>query len=69
MLDVQVGAANASMYALVTDGHNGMRVLQLISPENVPAYMRFLPAPEPKSIATYPTKGAAVCVSLPRALL
>jgi hypothetical protein len=59
---VQVGAVNASMYALVADGRNGLRVVQLISPENVPGYMGFSPAPSPKLIATYPTRGAAVAV-------
>ena len=61
--DVQVGSVNASMYALVADGHNGMRILQLISPENVPGHMGFSPKPEPKLIATYPTEGAAVSIS------
>jgi hypothetical protein len=60
---VQVGAVNASMYALVADGRNGLRVLQMISPENVPGYMGFSPAPNPKLIATYPTRGAALAVS------
>lgn len=61
--DVQIGSISASMYALVADGHNGMRVLQMISPENVPGHMGFSPKPEPKLIATYPTEGAAVCIS------
>jgi len=61
--DVQVGSVNASMYALVADGENGLRVLQLISPENVPGHMGFSPRPNPKLIATYPTKAAAVTVS------
>ncbi|MEI6653518.1 MAG: hypothetical protein WCP45_02015 [Verrucomicrobiota bacterium] len=61
--DVQVGSVSASMYALVADGRNGMRVLQLISPENVPGHMGFSPKPEPKLIATYPTEGAAVSIS------
>jgi hypothetical protein len=61
--DLQVGSVSASMYALVADGHNGMRVIQLISPENVPGHMGFSPKPEPKLIATYPTEGAAVSVS------
>jgi hypothetical protein len=60
---VQIGAVNASMYALVADGRNGLRVLQVISPENVPGYMGFSPAPNPKLIATYPTRGAALAVS------
>lgn len=60
---VQIGAINASMFALVADGRNGLRVLQLISPENVPGYMGFSPPPNPKLIATYPTHGPAVAVS------
>jgi hypothetical protein len=60
---VQIGAVDASMYALVADGKNGLRVLQMISPENVPGYMGFSPAPNPKLIATYPTRGEAIAVS------
>ena len=61
--DVQIGSIAASMYALVADGKNGMRVIQLISPENVPGHMGFSPPPNPKLIATYPTKGDAVTIS------
>ena len=60
---VQIGAVNASMFALVADGKNGLRVIQMISPENVPGYMGFSPPPNPKLIATYPTHGEAVAVS------
>lgn len=60
---IEVGSVSASMYALVADGKNGLRVLQLISPENVPGYMGFSPAPNPKLIATFPTRGAALAVS------
>jgi len=60
---VQVGSVSASMFALVADGHNGLRILQMISPENVPGYMGFSPPPTPKLIATYPTSGSAVAVS------
>jgi hypothetical protein len=60
---VQIGSVNASMYALVADGRNGLRVIQMISPENVPGYMGFSPPPSPKLIATYPTRGAALAVS------
>ena len=60
---LQVGSINASMFALVADGKNGLRVLQMISPENVPGYMGFSPPPAPKLIATYPTHGEAVAVS------
>jgi hypothetical protein len=61
--DVQIGSVSASMYALVADGHNGMRVIQMISPENVPGHMGFSPVPNPKLIASYPTKAAAVSIS------
>ncbi|HEX4645228.1 MAG TPA: hypothetical protein VH598_06420, partial [Verrucomicrobiae bacterium] len=60
---VQVGSISASEFALVADGKNGLRVIQLISPENVPGHMGFSPAPNPKLIATYPTSGPALAVS------
>jgi hypothetical protein len=60
---VQIGSVNASQFALVADGKNGLRVLQLISPDTVPGAMGFTPRPNPKLIATYPTKGEAICVS------
>jgi hypothetical protein len=60
---VQIGSVNASQFALVADGKNGLRVLQLISPDTVPGAMGFSPRPNPKLIATYPMKGEAICVS------
>jgi len=60
---VQIGSVNASEFALVADGKNGLRVLQLISPDTVPGAQGFSPRPNPKLIATYPTKGEAICVS------
>ena len=60
---VQVGSINASMFALVADGKNGLRVLQLISPDTVPGHMGFSPKPSPRLIATFPTKGPAVAIS------
>jgi hypothetical protein len=60
---LQIGSVNASMFALVADGRNGLRVLQMISPENVPGHMGFSPRPNPKLIATYRTKHPAVAVS------
>ena len=32
---VQIGSVNASQFALVADGKNGLRVVQLISPDTV----------------------------------
>ena len=60
---VQIGSVNASQFALVADGKNGLRILQLISPDTVPGAMGFSPRPNPRLIATYPTKGEAICVS------
>src|SRR5262249_23538761 len=60
---VQIGSINASMFALVADGRNGLRVLQLISPDTVPGHMGFSPPPSPQLIATFPTSGEAVAVS------
>src|SRR5439155_333055 len=60
---VQIGSVNASQFALVADGKNGLRVVQLVSPDTVPGAQGFSPRPSPKLIATYPTKGEAICVS------
>jgi hypothetical protein len=60
---VQIGSVNASQFALVADGKNGLRVVQLISPDTVSGAQGFSPRPDPKLIATYHTKGEAICVS------
>jgi hypothetical protein len=60
---VQIGSVNASQFALVADGRNGLRVVQLISPDTVQGAQGFSPRPHPKLIATYPTHGEAIAVS------
>ncbi|MEY2495283.1 MAG: hypothetical protein QOJ45_1775 [Verrucomicrobiota bacterium] len=60
---VQIGSVSASQFALVADGRNGLRVVQLISPDTVPGAQGFSPRPNPKLIATYPTKGETIAVS------
>jgi hypothetical protein len=60
---VQIGSVSASQFALVADGKNGLRVVQLISPDTVAGAQGFSPRPNPKLIATYHTKGEAICVS------
>ena len=60
---VQIGSVNASQFALVADGKNGLRVVQLISPDTVPGAQGFSPRPNPKLIATYRTKSESICVS------
>jgi hypothetical protein len=60
---VKVAMTNASLFAYVADGKNGLRVLQLTSPETMPTYGGFSPAPEPRLISTFRTKGPALAVS------
>jgi hypothetical protein len=54
---------NASVYAYVADGKNGLKVLQLTDPETMPTYAGFSPRPEPRLIATFKTKGEARHIS------
>lgn len=61
--DVKVGMTNASLFAYVADGKNGLRVIQLASPRDVPGYLGFSPRPAPRLIATYRTHGPALAVS------
>jgi hypothetical protein len=60
---VQIGSVAASMYALIADGKNGLRVLQMISPDTVPGAAGFSPPPAPRLIATYPTHHPMLAVS------
>jgi len=61
--DVKVAMTNASLFAYVADGKNGLRVLQLTSPEATPTYLGFSPRPQPRLIATAHTGGPALAVS------
>ncbi len=45
--DVIVASTNASLYAYVADGRNGIKVIQLTSPESQPRYYGFSPDPVP----------------------
>ena len=60
---VKIAMTNASLFAYVADGKNGLRVLQLTSPETMPEYAGFSPRPRPQLIATFKTKGDALGVS------
>ena len=60
---VKVGMTNASLFAYVADGKNGLRVLQLTSPDRTPGLWGFSPTPEPELIATYKTRGEALALS------
>ncbi|MFZ4687638.1 MAG: hypothetical protein ACOYLS_00230 [Polymorphobacter sp.] len=61
--DVIIGSTNASTFAYVADGRNGMKVLQLISPESQPNFYGFSPPPKPELIAFARTKQPALAVS------
>jgi hypothetical protein len=61
--DVKVGMTNASQFAYVADGHNGLRLIQLFSPKDTPNYLGFSPRPNPQLIATHHTHGPALAIS------
>jgi hypothetical protein len=61
--DVIVGSTNASMFAYVADGRNGMKVLQLTSPASQPNFYGFSPAPKPELIAWAHTPTPALALS------
>src|SRR5208337_1011591 len=62
--DVKLGITNASEFAYLADGCNGMRVVQLTSPET-PGSIGFSPRPVPRLIATFPMPkgGRALAIS------
>lgn len=61
--DVKIGMTNNSLFAYLADGHNGLRVLQLLSPDVNPEIYGFSPKPTPRLIATFPLKGDALALS------
>ncbi|MGH9242586.1 MAG: hypothetical protein ACRD3G_31440, partial [Vicinamibacterales bacterium] len=61
--DVVVASTNASLFAYVADGKNGLKVLQLTSPDSQPRFYGFSPEPRPELIATYRTSSPALALS------
>jgi len=61
--DVVVAATNASLFAYVADGRNGMKVVQLISPSSQPNFYGFSPQPKPELIAWAKTPSPALALS------
>jgi len=61
--DVVVAATNASLFAYVADGVNGMKVLQLTSPDSQRNFYGFSPAPMPELIAWARTPSPAIAMS------
>ena len=61
--DVKIGMVDASAFAFLADGRNGLRVLQVLSPEDSANAYGFSPRPTPKLIATYRTGAPALAIS------
>ena len=61
--DVVVASTNASLFAYVADGRNGMKVVQLTSPSTQPNFYGFSPAPMPELIAWAKTPSPALAMS------
>ncbi len=61
--DVIVGSTNASLFAYVADGRNGLKVIQLTSPASQPNFYGFSPAPKPELIAWARTPTPALALS------
>ncbi|MEE4153836.1 MAG: hypothetical protein V2I27_06725 [Erythrobacter sp.] len=61
--DVIVGSTNASLFAYVADGVNGLKVLQLTSPDSQKNFYGFSPAPVPELIAFASTPTPAIALS------
>jgi hypothetical protein len=61
--DIKLGMVSSSLFAYVADGKNGLRVVQLFSPVDNPAFSGFSPKPTPKLIASYRTRGPALAIS------
>jgi hypothetical protein len=62
--DVKLGITYSSEFAYLADGINGLRVVQLTSPDT-PGNMGFSPRPTPQLVATYklPQEGHVLAVS------
>ncbi|NNM26239.1 MAG: hypothetical protein HKO59_09710 [Phycisphaerales bacterium] len=62
--DVKVGMTNASLFAYVADGHNGLRVVELMGPHTTSQFRGFSPDRlSPRLIAEHHTHGPALAVS------
>jgi len=61
--DVVVASTNASLIGYVADGKNGLKVLQLTSPDSQPRFYGFSPEPVPELIATRSTNKPALALS------
>jgi hypothetical protein len=65
--DVKLGITYVSEFAYLADGENGLRVVQLTSPET-PGNNGFSPRPTPRLIATFPLPKGGRALSISRGL-
>ena len=63
--DVSVAHTNASLFAYVADGREGLKVVQLTAPDTVPGFYGFSPDPKPELVARYQTDAPALAVTRP----
>jgi hypothetical protein len=63
--DVVVASTNASLFAYVADGRDGLKVLQLTAPDTQPDFYGFSPEPKPRLIARRATPSPAMALSRP----
>lgn len=61
--DVVIGSTNASLFAYVADGVNGLKVLQLTAPDTQPKFYGFSPEPVPQVVAWRATASRALSLS------
>jgi hypothetical protein len=61
--DVVVGTTNASLFAYIADGGNGLKVVQLTAPDSQPKLYGFSPDPKPRLIAWKATRSPALALS------
>jgi hypothetical protein len=61
--DIKIGMVANSAFAVVADGHNGLRVVQILGPDINEDVYGWSPRPKPHLIATYETEGPAEALS------
>src|SRR5204862_4593110 len=65
--DVKLGITYTSQFAYLADGKNGLRIVQLTSPET-PGNEGFSPKPTPRLVATYRLPHNGKCLSVSKGL-
>lgn len=65
--DVKLGITYTSVFAYLADGKNGMRIVQLTSPET-PGNEGFSPKPTPRLVATFPIPHEGKALAIARGL-